>query len=99
MWLLSFVARRATPPPDIQLEVPNNGTPITVQGAGTRRRYPVRADCGIGPTVESGRLLSLDILRGVAVLGMLAMNISAFSMPAAAYSDPTAYGDLNGANW
>jgi len=44
------------------------------------------------------RIVSLDILRGVAVLGILVMNIQSFSMPAAAYINPTAYGDLTGLN-
>ncbi len=44
------------------------------------------------------RIVSLDILRGVAVLGILVMNIQSFSMPTAAYINPTAYGDLNGLN-
>jgi uncharacterized protein len=44
------------------------------------------------------RIISLDILRGVAVLGILVMNIQSFSMPMAAYINPTAYGDLNGLN-
>ncbi len=50
------------------------------------------------PVTESERIVSLDVLRGFAVLGILAMNIGAFSMPAAAYFDPTAYGDLSGLN-
>ena len=38
------------------------------------------------------RLGSLDLIRGVAVLGILLMNIVAFSMPEAAYFNPAAYG-------
>ena len=44
------------------------------------------------------RILSLDIIRGVAVLGILIMNIQSFSMISAAYLNPTAYGDLTGGN-
>lgn len=44
------------------------------------------------------RIVSLDILRGLAVLGILVMNIQSFSMPNAAYINPTAYGDLEGLN-
>ena len=47
---------------------------------------------------QSKRILSLDILRGVAVLGIVIMNIQSFSMVSAAYLNPTAYGDLTGAN-
>ncbi len=50
------------------------------------------------PVSEEARLAPLDVLRGVAVLGILYMNIQNFSMIDAAYSNPTAYGDLNGAN-
>lgn len=44
------------------------------------------------------RIVSLDLLRGVAVAGILIMNIQSFSMPMAAYLNPTAYGDLEGLN-
>ena len=50
------------------------------------------------PTTETNRIISLDILRGIAVLGILIMNIQSFSMPSAAYINPTAYGDLQGIN-
>jgi uncharacterized protein len=52
-----------------------------------------------GPTTQSERILSLDVLRGFAVLGILVMNIQAFSMVGAAYFNPTAYGDLTGLNY
>ncbi len=44
------------------------------------------------------RILSIDILRGVAVLGILIMNIQSFSMHSVAYINPTAYGDFTGIN-
>lgn len=44
------------------------------------------------------RIQSLDILRGVAVLGILVMNIQSFSMISAAYINPSAFGDLTGIN-
>ncbi|MFO7670025.1 MAG: DUF418 domain-containing protein [Bacteroidales bacterium] len=44
------------------------------------------------------RIVSLDVLRGVAVAGILIMNIQSFSMPSAAYLNPTVYGDLTGVN-
>lgn len=50
------------------------------------------------PVSESERIVSLDVLRGFALLGILTMNVGAFSMPEATYFDPTAYGDLTGAN-
>lgn len=52
-----------------------------------------------GPTVQSERILSLDVLRGFAVLGILVMNIQAFAMIGGAYFNPTAYGDFSGLNY
>ena len=45
------------------------------------------------------RISAIDTLRGVAVLGILALNIQSFAMPGAAYMNPTAYGDLSGVNY
>jgi uncharacterized protein len=48
------------------------------------------------------RIATLDIVRGVAVMGILAMNIVAFAMPPAAYLNPLAYGidsDADLASW
>lgn len=44
------------------------------------------------------RIPALDVLRGVAVLGILIMNIQSFSMVDAAYLNPAAYGNLDGVN-
>jgi len=52
----------------------------------------------ISPKNISERIVSIDVLRGVAVLGILIMNIQSFSMPNAAYINPDAYGDLTGIN-
>ena len=52
-----------------------------------------------GPIAARERIASLDVLRGVALLGILPMNIQAFSMISAAYMNPTAYGDFHGANY
>ncbi len=55
-------------------------------------------EVALAPIGESDRIGSLDVLRGVALLGILAMNIQAFSMIGPAYFNPTAYGDLEGIN-
>ena len=51
-----------------------------------------------GPTPPDARILSLDVLRGVAVLGILLINIQNFSMIATASLNPMAWGDLTGPN-
>ena len=51
-----------------------------------------------GPVTEGDRIGSLDVLRGFAVLGILVMNIQNYSMIGAAYLNPYAYGDMDGAN-
>jgi uncharacterized protein len=49
--------------------------------------------------VSDGRILTLDAVRGVAVMGILLMNIVAFAMPDAAYANPYAYGGHGGADF
>ncbi|MDV3457584.1 DUF418 domain-containing protein [Sphingomonas sp. HF-S4] len=44
------------------------------------------------------RLAALDVVRGVAVLGILLLNIVSFAMPEAAYVNPRAYGGWRGAD-
>ena len=45
--------------------------------------------------VGTDRYLTLDAMRGFAVMGILAMNIIAFAMPEWAYVTPIAYGGLS----
>jgi len=59
---------------------------------------PVRAPAP-GAVPEGDRIESIDVLRGFALLGILVMNIQSFSMIMAAYENPTAYGNLEGANY
>lgn len=47
---------------------------------------------------ETDRHLSLDVLRGFAVMGILLLNIIGFSMPGAAYINPMAWGGTDPAN-
>jgi hypothetical protein len=46
----------------------------------------------------SPRLHTLDTVRGVAVLGILLLNIVSFGLPEAAYMNPRAYGGWHGAD-
>lgn len=41
------------------------------------------------------RNVTLDFVRGVAILGILLLNISAFGLPKAAYLNPAWYGDIS----
>lgn len=56
----------------------------------------------VGPVTAAERIASLDVLRGVAILGILVMNIYAFAMPFPAYTNPLLMGGtdtLNLATW
>lgn len=47
---------------------------------------------------SSDRIFSLDIIRGVAVMGIFSVNIIAFAMIEAAYFNPAIYGGTTGAD-
>src|SRR3990170_5842893 len=49
-------------------------------------------------TTSARRIATVDIVRGVAVMGILAMNIVAFAMPPQAYLNPLAYGTESAAD-
>jgi len=48
------------------------------------------------PVCEQARINSIDVLRGFALLGILAMNIYAFALPQAAYKSMVAFGGTTG---
>jgi len=50
----------------------------------------------LSPTKKQDRVLSIDVLRGFAVLGMLLMTVQHFSMPNIAVSNPTVFENLSG---
>lgn len=62
----------------------------------TMTPFEVRAAAGQG-AIE--RYTGLDATRGVAVMGILAMNIYAFAMPGGTYFNPTAFGGDSGIDW
>ncbi len=51
---------------------------------------------GAGPTPAGERIVSIDVLRGFALLGILTMNISMFCMLEAVFFNPEAAGPLSG---
>ena len=65
-----------------------------------------KKECGVSAYISqnnnnalSDRIIGLDILRGIAVLGIFWMNIQSFAAPFSSYSNPMSFGDLNGANF
>jgi uncharacterized protein len=61
--------------------------------------YPeALAVANAGPVSAAERLLSPDTLRGVAVMGILVMNVYAFAMPLAAYYNPLIMGGSDALN-
>ena len=50
------------------------------------------------PTQLSERIISIDVLRGFALLGLLPINIQVFSMIGIDYMNPLVYGNFEGIN-
>jgi uncharacterized protein len=59
--------------------------------------YPTPERSDPAPTSDSERIFALDQLRGIAVLGILLMNITGFGLPRA-YTNPTNAGGAEGAD-
>lgn len=53
----------------------------------------------VAPISSGERILSVDVIRGLAVLGILLMNIVGFAFHVAAYADPTVAGGATGINF
>ena len=56
---------------------------------------PVASPLTVSGTISenrSGRVVALDALRGLAVIGIVPMNVLVYSMPSAAYVNPRAWG-------
>jgi len=59
----------------------------------------VVAPIEIAPIAEKERIVFLDSLRGIALLGILLMNIPGFSMPFGLVFDPVAGNELGTINF
>ena len=71
-------------------------SPSAVEGsAADRSAEAPRLD----PVTGLERLAAVDTLRGFALLGILVMNIYAYAMPFAAYSNPLIYGGATGIDY
>lgn len=53
----------------------------------------------LAPTQAAQRIQSMDVVRGVAVLGILLMNIAGMGLPDPAYWDPSGWGGESGWNF
>ena len=53
----------------------------------------------VKPTIESNRIASIDVLRGLAMLGILVLNIQIFAMPFESYGNAFGFGDVDGSNY
>lgn len=51
------------------------------------------------PAPSPNRILALDALRGLAVIGIVGMNVLAFALPGPAYYNPLAYGGVGPADY
>jgi uncharacterized protein len=51
------------------------------------------------PSPASPRILALDALRGIAVIGIVWMNVHAFALPGPAYYNPMSYGATGDADY
>jgi uncharacterized protein len=56
-------------------------------------------DAPFAPVSKKERISSVDVVRGLAVLGILLMNIIGFAFHGAAYADPTVAGGSTGINF
>jgi len=59
----------------------------------------MREIASAGPVQSADRIASIDVLRGVALLGILILNIVAFGLVSHAFSNPIPDGALTGVNF
>jgi uncharacterized protein len=74
---------------------PDGSQSSLADSVGAQKRLGAAA-VGVGPVTAQERYFAVDVLRGFALLGILAMNIVAFGWPISAYSNPTQGGGFAG---
>jgi uncharacterized protein len=74
---------------------PLEASPVEAQGASQPTPEPVLLPEAL-PVSNAERYFTIDVLRGFALLGILAMNIVDFGWPWPAYVDPTRGGGFDG---
>jgi uncharacterized protein len=85
--------------PQIQLQQKQETVVVRHMGiANSQLASGPAANDSAAPVLGAERIVSLDILRGVAILGILVMNIYAFAMPFPAYSNPLLMGGTDSLN-
>ena len=62
-------------------------------------RAPASVSPATAPAPRRARIRALDVLRGVGVLGMLAVHIQLFAFPTVARWNPNAWGEFIGIHW
>src|SRR5688572_3443950 len=60
---------------------------------------PSAPETPLAPVSTAERIASIDVIRCIAVLGILLMNIVGFGLHPAAYADPTVAGGATGLNF
>jgi uncharacterized protein len=78
------------------LETELGSTPGPVPGVGLEDERDVGLKKQVEPVSAGERFLAVDVLRGFALLGILAMNIMAFGWPESAYNNPFRGGGFEG---
>ena len=88
-------ARPAEMEPTVLDTEPVNEAPVLLEKEVATAPEVQPAPCAT-PVSGAERFYSVDVLRGFALLGILAMNIVAFAWPGTAYGDPMAGGGFEG---
>src|SRR5262249_42453227 len=94
-WRTRCMQNDAAPLDVVPAEITSAAPWVSVAAAAAQAGAAARP----APVTESERIAALDVLRGFALLGILVMNVQSFAMIDSAYNNPTAYGDLSGANY